>query len=180
MDKTHIPHPDSQGTTSARRRGGWKTWILAVFSLVAGVLFAEAPHVGGRFRVPEINADGVMTSLFTGESARMIPGRPVEITGMRIFFFEPDGETVRMEIRSPISFYDERSGNATSDEEVIIEGPQFTVTGKKFNYNASAQRLEIFQDARVVLRDLTLSTLTPAPGRATGGETPETEDTETP
>ncbi|MCC5847238.1 MAG: LPS export ABC transporter periplasmic protein LptC [Verrucomicrobia bacterium] len=112
-----------------------------------------APQVR-RFRVPEIDENGVMTSMLTGQSARMVVGKPLEIQELAILFYAEDGETVRMKITSPTCLYDDRRGIATSEDEVKIEGDQFTIEGKRFEYRANAQRLEIFEDVTVELRNV--------------------------
>ncbi len=132
-------------------------WVMGMISIAVPPAMAQsstpAPQVR-RFRVPEIDENGVMTSMLTGQSARMVVGKPLEIQELAIFFYAEDGETVRMKITSPTCLYDDRRGIATSEDEVTIEGDQFTIEGKRFEYRANDQRLEIFEDVHVTLRNI--------------------------
>lgn len=141
----------------------------------------DAPRAG-RFRVPEVNEDGVLTSMLTGASARMVPGQPLEIEKLAIYFFEEDGETVRMRVSSPTCLYDDRRGIATSEDEVRIEGNQFTIDGRRFIYQANEERMEIFEDVVVVLRNVgggsqQLTATEAVPVAADTGAEAETETT---
>jgi hypothetical protein len=123
---------------------------------------AESGEVAGGVRVPEINDQGVMTSLLTGREVRFRPRKPMEIKGLEVFFFEPDGVTVRMNAVSPGCFYDSNNGKAFSDEPIRIEGNGFVITGTRYEYMASEQTMEIFEDAKVVFKNVNLVDLTPS------------------
>lgn len=156
-----IPHP-ALLTGRVRKQVGSHGVIRGIrnvlgIGLICGsfsMLGAQDAPRAGRFRVPEVNEDGVLTSMLTGESARMVPGRPLEIEKLAIYFYEADGETVRMRVSSPTCLYDDRRGIATSEDEVRIEGTQFTIDGKRFAYHANDERMEIFEDVVVILRNV--------------------------
>lgn len=128
--------------------------VLMVLQLpVSGVRAGESAAAGG-VRVPQINDQGVRTSMLTGRQVRMHPGRPMEITDLMVYFFEEDGETVRMRIQSPFCIFDSARGRATSEEAIRVEAERFTIDGRGFEYRVAAQRIEIFSDVKVVLRNL--------------------------
>ncbi len=114
-----------------------------------------AQTVGGGIRIPELNEQGIRTSMLTGARARMFPGKPVQIEGLVIEFFEADGETVRMRLESPGCEYDDRRGKAVSDEQVHITGEGFDIRGKGYEYVARDSRMEIQSEVKVRLRNLT-------------------------
>jgi len=107
----------------------------------------------GGVRVPQINEEGVLTSLLTGDQVRISPGKPLDITRLTIHFFAEDGATERMKITAPTCLYDAARGRAKSDDSVLVEAEQFTIAGIGFEYRVAAQRMEIFSDVKVVLRN---------------------------
>lgn len=129
---------------------------------LAAAQSVEPEEVAGGVRVPEINDQGVMTSLLTGREVRFRPRQPMEITGLEIFFFEPDGETVRMRATSPGCFYDASQGMAFSDKAIRIEGQGFKITGTRYEYVAANQKMEIFEDVTVILKNINLGGLHPS------------------
>jgi len=138
------------------------TGLLSLSVIPGRAQDAEPGEVAGGVRVPEINDQGVMTSLLTGREVRFRPRKPMEIKGLEIFFFEPDGVTVRMNAVSPGCFYDSMKSKAFSDEPIRIEGNGFVITGTRYEYMASEQTMEIFEDAKVVLKNVNLGDLTPS------------------
>jgi hypothetical protein len=160
--------------TEAAGRNGFRSGRLAGFVCMMFLpIFAqdsEPGEVAGGVRVPEINDEGVMTSLLTGREVRFRPRKPMEITGLEIFFFEPDGKTVRMNAVSPASSYDSIQGKVFSDEEIKISGDRFVITGTGYRYVAATQSLEIFEDVRVVFKNMMLGDLVPGAFEDTDGE----------
>ncbi len=155
-------------------RGHLRTGALLVGLLLVGGLPAwsqdsDPGEVAGGVRVPEINDKGVMTSLLTGREVRFRPRKPMEITGLEIFHYEADGVTVQMRAVSPGCFYDSIKGKAYSDEAIRIEGNGFVITGVRYEYVASEQSMEIFEDVKVVLKNANLGSLT----SSTSPESPE-------
>ena len=130
---------------------------------------SEPGEVAGGVRVPEINDQGVMTSLLTGREVRFRPRKPMEIKGVEIFFFEPDGVSVRMKADSPGCFYDSVNGKAFSDEPIRIEGDGIVITGIRYEYIASEQTMEIFESVKVVLKNMNPGELNPARTEAGAG-----------
>lgn len=138
--------------------------------LFAGALAMGQTDVGG-FRVPEVNEQGVLTSLMIGESARMYPGKPTDITNLTIRFFEEDGQTVKVEITSPGCAYDTRRNVATSDKSVLIVGDTYTIEGVGYVYDSPKSQMELMSDVKVTFSNLNFK---PEPV-----SNPETESTDT-
>ncbi|MCC5845955.1 MAG: LPS export ABC transporter periplasmic protein LptC [Verrucomicrobia bacterium] len=150
-------------------RIGLTVWMLCLSGIPGRAQDAEPGEVAGGVRVPEINDQGIMTSLLTGREVRFRPRKPMEITGLEIFFFEPDGVTVRMNAVSPGCYYDSIKGKAFSDKPIRIEGSGFVITGTRYEYMASEQTMEIFEDVKVELKNVNLGDLTPS----TSNDSPE-------
>lgn len=113
---------------------------------------ACAQDIIRNFRVPEIDEEGRLKSMLMGESARIIPGKPMPIEGLRIQFFEPDGENVKLNIVSPGCVYDTKEGIATSDESIRIFGNGFLVSGVGYRYEKDRERMKIHSKVRVRFR----------------------------
>jgi hypothetical protein len=121
--------------------------------MIAGALAFGQTDVGG-FRVPDVNDQGVLTSLLIGESARVYPDKPTDITNLTVKFFAEDGKTVKMEITSPGCAYDSRGNVATSEASVLIEGDTFTIVGVGYVYDSGKSQMELMSDVKVTLSNL--------------------------
>ncbi len=128
--------------------------ILACFGGFAWAQADREDSVSTGFKIPELDENGVMKSMMTGQKARMSPGKPLEIEGLMIEFYEKDGKTVAMRITSPFCTYDARSGMARSEESVRILGKNFQIRGKGFDYETQAERMELHSNVKVILRNL--------------------------
>jgi hypothetical protein len=144
VDRNHVLKQIARAVT----RWGWGGLVLLA------PLCLSAQTQGAGIRVPERDEKGVMTSLLTGEKARLFPGKPVMIEGLVIRFFEADGETVRMKMESPSCEYDDRRGRAISEDSVRISGNGFDIRGKGYVYTARDQRMEINSQVKVTLTQL--------------------------
>jgi hypothetical protein len=124
----------------------WRGWLVMG---VAGVLPLSGQDDAVNFKVPRINDKGVMESVMTGERAKIRPGRPMEVEGLRIQFFQDDGETVKLTVTSPGCSYDARSREAESDQAVEIRGDTFRVEGVGYTYRMEKEQMEIRDKVRV-------------------------------
>lgn len=111
------------------------------------------------FRVPSYDRDGNMTSQIFGDSARLLPDGAVDVVELRMEFYAVDGQTatnrqVEMRITSPRCLYHRASGTATSDAPVRIARDNMVVTGVGFQWFGASERLEIYSNAKVVLKDI--------------------------
>lgn len=130
------------------RRGLWFGMILWGM----GVAFAQTD--AGRFRVPDVDENGVLVSMLTGESARMFPDKPMEIGGLVVEFYEADGKTVKIRIVSPFCHYDTRANVAVSDAPIKIDGSGFEVQGEGYRFEAGSSRMEIHSKVKVIFRNI--------------------------
>lgn len=143
------------------RAAMWTTLCaLAALSLVRAPAqpAGEAQTVTG-FRVPSYDRDGNMTSQVFGDSARILPDGTVDIVELRMEFYAVNGQAatnrqVDMRITSPRCLYNRTSGTATSDAPVRIARDNMVVTGVGFQWFGNAERLEIYNNAKVVLKDI--------------------------
>lgn len=110
------------------------------------------------FRVPSYDREGNLTSQMFGERAQILPDGNVEIAELRMEFYDADGaETNRllqMRVTSPRCHYDRASGVATSEAPVRIARDNMVVTGVGFRWTGESERLEIYSEAKVVLKDV--------------------------
>lgn len=122
----------------------------------------EAQTVTG-FRVPSYDREGRMTSQMFGDSARILSDGAVEIVELRMDFYSQapadpaapsTNRPLEMRVTSPRCFYDRTSGVATSDAPVRIARDNMVVTGTGFRWTGSEERLEIYSQAKVVLKDV--------------------------
>jgi hypothetical protein len=125
--------------------------------LLISFIFAQAGnHAWGQddivnFKVPDMDDQGKLTSMLRGEKARIVPGRPMEVEGLHITFYEDDGKTESVNVKSPSCVYDTRKGVATSDDKINIVGKTFTVDGKGFEYQKGRERITIYNNVKVKL-----------------------------
>lgn len=111
------------------------------------------------FRVPTYDDQGVLTSQMFGDFAKVLPDGMVEITQLRMEFYEnyAADPKAQMVVTSPKCFYNRGKGQAFSDEDVRIARDNMVVTGNGFKWNSEDERLKILKDARVVLKNATRS-----------------------
>ena len=126
------------------------TMIGGIFWISA---FTYAQTDVGNFRVPDVDENGVLKSIMTGENAKMFPDKPMIIEGLVIEFYEKDGETVNIRLTSPGCEYDTRANYATSEKPVKIEGSEFTVEGEGYTFDSNTSRMEIHNKVRVVFKN---------------------------
>lgn len=136
-------------------------FAAAMLALIAGWSVAqtvdENQTVSG-FRVPTYDADGRLVSQLFGDSARILPDGAVEIAELRMEFYSKMSDATNrildMRVTSPRCFYDRNSGIATSDAPVRISRDNMVVTGTGFRWSGSEERLEIYSESKVVLKDI--------------------------
>lgn len=103
------------------------------------------------FEVPEFDRDNRLRSKLFGELARILPSGLVDITSMRIDFFNDDRE-VEMRVTAETCLYDRVTRSAESETRVRIARPNMIISGQGFTWNAEDGKFEIHDDARVVLK----------------------------
>ncbi|HMO50816.1 MAG TPA: LPS export ABC transporter periplasmic protein LptC [Kiritimatiellia bacterium] len=125
-------------------------WLAA---MAAGALWAEDGQIR-NFRVPNFDDQGLMTSQIFGEFAKILADGNIEVTELRIEFYNyVDGERrTEMTVTSPRCLLNRNRGMAVSDDEVRISRDEFVVTGKGFTFNNEKQELRILSDSKVVVK----------------------------
>ncbi len=147
------------GRARAGRRGyPLKIAMAAVIAAAWCVLYSDAPaqQGGGQqtisgFEVPEFDQDNRLRSRLFGDFARILPSGLVDITRMRIDFYDDDRE-VEMRITAASCLYDRSSRNATGESSVRIARENMIITGQGFTWLANEGKFEIHDDAKVVLQ----------------------------
>ena len=105
------------------------------------------------FRVPEFDEQGKLKSQIQGDFAEVLPNGVIKITQLTMEFYAKDGQ-VDMKVTAPKCIYDRDRGGAASDSDVKIERGNMEVTGVGFIWDGKKERLQIYKDTRVVLKDV--------------------------
>jgi len=129
--------------------------VLVIFFLgMSGVLRGEeeAQTLSG-FSVPEYDKNGKMTSQLFGDLAEVLPDGRVKITNLKIEFYGKDGGVI-MRVTSPHCVFYRRSRKVTSNSSVRIARSNMIVTGEGFEWDSKDQRLKIFSNSKLVLKNV--------------------------
>jgi hypothetical protein len=143
--------------SSATRAATVALAIAWAYARAAGQSVGDAQTVTG-FRVPSYDREGRMTSQVFGDTARIRADGSVDIVELRVEFYGNEdlaatNRAVEMRITSPRCIYHRASGVVTSDASVRIARENMIVTGEGFQWIGPAERLEIYRNAKVVLKD---------------------------
>lgn len=129
-------------------------WMVVVGLALAGSAWAQkapGPQIISDFRVPDFDENGVKKSEVVGDKAEILADGQVKITGLRIVMYK-DGQVEATVVADQCTF-DRKEKRAFSNSAVSIERGGMKVTGRGFRYASTGQRIEILNDARVVLKD---------------------------
>jgi hypothetical protein len=132
-----------------------------LFILGAGITLAQTDV--GRFKVPDIDENGLLKSLMTGESAKMYLGKPMEIQKLVIEFYKEDGITVNIRVTSPFCTYDTGTNIATSDNKINIDGDGFHIEGVGYVFESSSSQMEIRSNVKVIFKNMNIKPPRPNP-----------------
>ncbi len=128
--------------------------IILLFSvLFASLAIAESVQTIRDFRVPEFDRDNRLRSKLFGEFARLLPSGLIDITGMRIDFFD-DERNVEMRVLAETCIYDRSEGSARSDSAIRIMRQDLRIEGTGFEWEPQSGRFHIHEDAKVVFKEL--------------------------
>ena len=143
--------------TSERTRLRWTTAAVAlliglgVTPMLQAPFAQEAQTIQG-FEVPEFDRENRLRSMLFGDFARLLPSGLVDITNMRIDFYDDDRQ-VEMRVTADTCKYDRNSRDAKSDSHIRIARENMIITGRGFVWNAEEGQFEIHNEAKVVLKD---------------------------
>jgi hypothetical protein len=111
----------------------------------------ESEQTVTGFRVPEYDENNQLKSQLFGDFAKVLPDGVIEITQLKIDFYS-DGK-VDMTVSSPKCTYKQKEGMAESEAEVRIARDNMVVTGRGFAWNGRDEKFQIFNEAKVVLKE---------------------------
>ncbi|MDX2108880.1 MAG: LPS export ABC transporter periplasmic protein LptC [Verrucomicrobiota bacterium] len=107
-----------------------------------------------NFRLPYFNADGFREWDMQGETGQILPNDAVAITSMRVRIFNPkDGKTLQTTITSPQATVHPKSTQAQGKSAIRVEGQNFILTGKDWNWDGKAQKIRVRDDAKVTFNE---------------------------
>lgn len=144
---------------------GWRGSRDRCGRVLVGLLLALALGGGGEpveaqltgqtireFEVPEFDRDNRLRYRLFGEFARVLENGTVDITEMRVDFYDAERQ-VEMRVTADHCVYDRRRRQAESEGPIRIARDNMVITGKGFRWQADDGRFEINEDAKVVFRD---------------------------
>ena len=131
-----------------------KWCCIVFFGVVAlGLLaYAEDLQTIEGFSVPEYDKNGNLTTQLFGDFAEILPRGKVKITNLKIEFYDDD--KIEMRVTAPQCDYDQKRKSAKSDSSVRIARGNMIVTGVGFEWDSKHERLEIYNQAKVVLKSV--------------------------
>ncbi len=138
----------------------WKTTVLILLSAACGSVAQELMseemvnedmEISG-FRVPDYDAQGVMTSQLFGDRAVAQGGGKVKINGVRMEFYK-EGKTF-MEVTSPYCTFDQKTREATSDAPIAADMEGVRVRGRGFVLKSGDRKVRILNDSKVIIDDV--------------------------
>lgn len=155
------------GRLSAGRGMTWRRFRMAVALALwgAATAVAQTTDIGQTvtgFRMPNYDEQNNLKSVLFGDFARVRPDGLIEITNLKIDFYE-EGR-VNMTVTSPQCLFNRAESTARSDGPVRIQRDNLLITGTGFWWSAREERFEIYAQSRVEIRG--------GASRATGGSRP--------
>ena len=128
------------------------SFISLLLSLLSGAFGADdllGQAIKG-FRYPDYDNQGQLKMEISGDKARFLPKDLVQITNLRMTFYE-EGKTV-MHISTPLCFFDRVKRTAASTSEVCVTRAEIIITGRGFDWKEKDGLIRINNNARVVLQ----------------------------
>ncbi len=129
--------------------------------LAAAATFAQQPaqpgqpkvHTIKQFRLPDMDETGRVRGEIFGDSARVPEEGLIDIANMRLLIYGANG-SVELRVTSPHCAYNRERSIAGSKSSVLIENKDFILSGEGYLCHLRRQRLEIANQARLVLRSM--------------------------
>ncbi len=140
-----IPAP-----TLPRRRAA--RLLAAAVLLLLAVPAARAQLAGQEvrgFTLPEYDEDGNLRQELYGETATLLDGGLMQLSGLRIEFFDQGRLAAR--VRAPECALDQLAKRAASRSHIRIVTDKGVLSGDGFAWNGENEQFQIFQNVRVVL-----------------------------
>lgn len=138
-------------------RGGLYAALCCMYILICWAAVPTAHAQAGEqtireFEVPEFDRDNRLRYRLFGDFARILPTGAVDITGMRVDFYDANRQ-VEMRVTAAQCVYDRNERSAHSEERIRIARENMIITGKGFRWNPDDGRFEIQEEAKVIFRD---------------------------
>ncbi|HBA83744.1 MAG TPA: hypothetical protein DCZ95_06585 [Verrucomicrobia bacterium] len=105
-----------------------------------------------EFRLPEYDEKGNLKSETLGDYAKVKPDGVTEITNLKMNMYK-DGQ-VEASVTAPNCTLDPNGGRAGSEGPVRISRENMVITGEGFYWSKSKERIQIFKNVKVVLKDV--------------------------
>jgi hypothetical protein len=122
--------------------------LLLLAAVYASAQLGEQTMRG--FEVPEFDRNNRLTSRLIGDFAIIKANGMVDITGMRIEFYD-DQEDVEMLVTADQCLYNRINRDAKSDTAIRIARENLIITGTGFDWSTESGQFLIHADAKVVL-----------------------------
>ena len=127
--------------------------IASIGMALCAVAQDDEPLTMRGFNVPNYDDEGVLLSQLFGDLAK-IRGEIADITNLKIEFYDEDSTNVAMEVTAPQCTYHQEKSFAESKSDVRISRERMVVTGVGFAWDTDEERLKIFNNAKVILKDM--------------------------
>lgn len=121
---------------------------LALGGLAADLI----PQVVKGFRYPDYDAQGQLKYEIMGDEARVQPDGTIVIANLKLVLYEA-GKAVT-HVTAPRCVFDRVKRTASSTSEVCVARSEIVLTGRGFEWQIDAGRLNILSQARVILQRL--------------------------
>ena len=132
---------------------GWAGVLLWALVWVAWAQNADFQS-GTGVRIPEYDEQGHLKSLMFCDLVKSLPDGNIEITGLKVEFYE--GTQVTMRVMAPLCIFDRARNTAQSEgpagTSVAVGRGRMVVTGTGFLFNNKDERFKILKDVKVVLK----------------------------
>lgn len=156
------------------------------FALLAAALLALAAPLPARaqlagqavkgFRLPEYNPDGTLRQNLFGETATLLEGGLLQLTGLKIEFFNHGVLSARA--TADECALDQANKRAASRTHIRIVTDKGILSGDGFAWNGENEQFQIFENVRVVI-DSSSSELAERLAAASAAPSPATNATAT-
>jgi hypothetical protein len=120
-----------------------------VFLLLA---VAAVAQIAKGFRYPDYDEKGQLRFEIVGDQAQVQPDGLIHIVNLKLTFYEQG--KIMMQVSTPQCLFDRVKRTAVSTSEVWMARKEIELTGRGFIWNAEDGRMEIHNQARLVLRNM--------------------------
>jgi LPS export ABC transporter protein LptC len=127
---------------------------MVMLALSASVSWAAedlGPTTVKGVRYPKYDEKGQLEWEINGDSAKVMPNSIVEISNLKATIYK--NNQVEASVTAPSCTYDEKGGRAGSEGPVRIAQEDSVITGTGFYLNIEKQKIQIFKDVKVVLKN---------------------------